>query len=90
MLPRRPCNQTCAASDLSLLDHLEYDGGGLARLGLADETLRSITRLEGIGVDAETEDVGVCGDQVDAPELFALRDGDNGLYGGALAGLDEE
>lgn len=68
-----------------MLDHLEYDGGSLAGLCLTDKSLRSIARLQGVSINAETADVGVGGDQIDAPELFAFRDCHNGLFRVALA-----
>lgn len=78
-LPWWARDQTGATGNLALLDHLEYDGGGLASLLLANEALGGGTRFQSVCIDAEAADMGVCGNQVDAPELLALRDCDDGL-----------
>lgn len=85
-LPGRPGDQACAASNLSLLDHLQYDSSSLAGLCLTNKTLRSIARFESVSINTKTADVRVRGDQIDTLELFALGDSDNGLHGVALAG----
>jgi hypothetical protein len=47
---------------------------------LANKALRGGARLQGVCIDPEAADMRVCGYQVDAPELLALRDCDNGLH----------
>lgn len=77
--------QTCSACNLALFDHLENHSGSLARLLLANETLGGGARLKRISIDAQAADVGVRSNEIDATELFALRDCDDGLDRIALA-----
>lgn len=72
-------DQDGAASNLAILNHLQYDSSSLAGLLLADEALRRGLGLEGVGLDTEAADVRVSGDEVEAAELFALGDGGDGL-----------
>lgn len=54
--------------------HLEDDTGGLAGVALADHPLGDLASLEGI-VEAQTANVRVGTDALDACEVFDLRSG---------------
>lgn len=55
---RRTGDEDGAASNPPFLHHLEDDAGSLARLALADHSLRRVTRLE-VGIEAQSVDVRV-------------------------------
>ncbi len=74
-IPGRSSNQHGATSNLAILDHLQNDSRGLARLFLADEALRGGTGLEGCGIDAEAANVRVSRDEVETAQVLALGDG---------------
>lgn len=82
VVPGRSSNQNGATSNLAILDHLQNDGGGLARLFLADKALRGGTWLESRGIDAEAANVGVSSDEVETAQVLALGNGYERLEGG--------
>ena len=78
-IPGGSCDEHGATGNLSDLDHLQNDGGGLARLFLAHQALRRLSRLQRIGVYPEAADVRMGGNEVQAPQLLALGNGHHGL-----------
>jgi hypothetical protein len=74
-----PSNQDGAPSDLAFLCHSEDDCGSFARLFLSNETLRRGFWLERVWLNAQTANVRVRRDEIEAAELFALGDGGDGL-----------
>ncbi|KAJ6441961.1 LOW QUALITY PROTEIN: Central kinetochore subunit CHL4 [Purpureocillium lavendulum] len=81
-------NEHGAASNLAILDHLQNDGGSLARLLLADEALRRGARLEAGGIDAEATDVRMRGDEVQTAEVLGLGHGHQRLHQGSTISID--
>lgn len=73
--PGRSGDQDGATGDFAFLDHLKDNGGGFASFVLAHQTLRGCARLERVGVDTETPDVGVRRDEVHAADFFGFADG---------------
>ena len=60
-----------AYGDATVLDHLEDDTGGLARVRLPHHALRHRARLERV-VEAEAADVRVSADPLDARDVLDL------------------
>ena len=77
--PRRTGDEDRATGNLAVLDHLQDDGGSLASLLLAHETLRCSPRLKSRGIDAETANVGVRGDEVQTAKVLGFGHGHDGL-----------
>jgi hypothetical protein len=84
--PRQSCdlpwgagNEHGASCNFPLLNHLQHHSGGFTRLLLAHKALRRNPRLERVGIDAESTNMRMRGDQVEASELLALRDCDDRL-----------
>ena len=78
---RRARDQHRPTSDFSLLDHLQDDRGGLARPLLPNQALRASLWFECVGLDAETADVRVGGDEGEAAQFFRFGDGADLLDG---------
>lgn len=76
-----PGDEDGAACNLAFLGHSQNHGGGLARLVLSNQALRRRLGLERVGLDAETANVRVRGDEVEPAQLFALGNGGDGLDG---------
>lgn len=78
-------NQDGATSNLALLDHLKDNRGGLSSLLLANKALRRGSGLETRGIDAESTDVRMRGDEVQTAKVLGLGNGHYGLiHGGEL------
>lgn len=84
-LPWGTGNQDGATSNLALFDHLKDNCRGLSSLLLANKALRRGSGLETRGIDAESTDVRMRGDQVQTAKVLGLGNGHYGLvHGGEL------
>lgn len=73
--PWRASNQDCAAGNFSILDHLQDHRSGLAGLFLAYKALRRGSGLKTRGIDAESADVRMRGDEIQTAKVLSFGNG---------------